>query len=150
MSPVSPHSSLPLASGPSPESWGRASCRCWRSVLMALGLALGAGLVVNSLHDYGLDHMEFRRRMDLRNLEEGLKLHYARTGRYPTTEEGLEAVRASGALHTLPVDSWNRPYYYARIRGRPMLWTFGRDGVPGGEGADADLYNVSWQKPPPP
>jgi general secretion pathway protein G len=141
---------LPISSGPTPEGWRLTRCRCWPSVLTALGLALGAGLCVSALRDYGLEHRARRRAFDLSNIEMALKLHYARTGRYPTTEEGLEALVRCGALHTVPIDSWNRPYYYALLRGRPMLWTFGQDGVPGGEGLDADVYNVSWQKPPPP
>lgn len=44
----------------------------------------------------------------------------------------------------LPLDPWRRPYRYEAPRGEdrsPRIWTFGRDGLPGGEEDDADLGN---------
>jgi general secretion pathway protein G len=119
-------------------------------VLLVGGLVLGPVLFVGALVSSTYECRAWRRSVMLRAIEDALKLHRVKTGRYPTTEEGLEALVASGALRELPTDSWGRPYFYALIRGRPMVWTFGQDGVPGGEGADADLYNVSWREPSPP
>ncbi len=76
-------------------------------------------------------------------------------GRYPTTEEGLEALRKnpgdlpnwSGPYLPKPVpkDPWGRPYIYKSPgeHGPYDLYTLGRDGQPGGEGEDADI--TSWQ-----
>lgn len=82
---------------------------------------------------------------------------------YPTTEQGLAALRAlpivtgaDGALprnwrgpylrRVVPNDPWGRPYVYvAPGRANPAsydLYTLGRDGRPGGEGEDADV--TSW------
>jgi general secretion pathway protein G len=76
-------------------------------------------------------------------------------GRYPATDEGLQAlVQRPGSdqrwagpylAKAVPPDPWGRSYGY-RAPGRHGdfdLWSYGRDGAPGGEGDDADI--VSWQ-----
>jgi general secretion pathway protein G len=80
------------------------------------------------------------------------------TGQYPTTEEGLAALRVRPPASdrpgwrgpylrkTVPLDPWHRPYVY-RSPGvqNPEsydLYTLGRDGRPGGDGEDADV--TSW------
>ncbi len=76
-------------------------------------------------------------------------------GRYPTTEEGLEALRTKPAdlnnwagpylPKAIPKDPWGRPYVYKSPgeHGPYDLLSYGRDGQPGGEGEDADITN--WQ-----
>lgn len=81
-------------------------------------------------------------------------------GYYPTTEQGLEALRDRPTTEPvarnwrgpylrkeLPLDPWDRPYIYVspgeRDRTAFDLSTLGRDGQPGGEGEDADI--VSWR-----
>jgi general secretion pathway protein G len=81
---------------------------------------------------------------------------------YPTTEQGLGALRvlpASGDVprnwrgpylrKTVPPDPWGAPYIYrAPGTANPEsydLYTLGRDGRPGGEGEDADI--TSWGGP---
>lgn len=80
-------------------------------------------------------------------------------GAYPTTEEGLAALRAqpmSGIPHVgwrgpylrkpVPMDPWGRPYVYVApgVHNPDSydLYTLGRDGKPGGEGENADI--TSW------
>jgi general secretion pathway protein G len=81
-------------------------------------------------------------------------------GRYPTTQQGLEALRTKPAAEPeprnwrgpylrreVPVDPWDRPYIYRspgteNPQGYDLL-TLGSDGVPGGEGEDADI--TSWE-----
>lgn len=75
---------------------------------------------------------------------------------YPTTEQGLEALvekpsvppearhwKEGGYLDEMPIDPWDRPYYYQSPgeHGRFDLYTLGADGVPGGEGVNADIGN---------
>jgi general secretion pathway protein G len=75
-------------------------------------------------------------------------------GRYPTTEEGLQALAAppSGALNWsgpylkkgVPADPWGRAYVYEQPgthSGDFDLLSYGKDGRPGGTGEDADLTN---------
>ncbi len=73
------------------------------------------------------------------------------TGRYPTTQEGLSALAAKPAgaenwegpylTRGLPNDPWGRPYIYQcpGAHGEYDLYSYGRDGVQGGEGEDKDV-----------
>ncbi|HEX7051881.1 MAG TPA: type II secretion system major pseudopilin GspG [Longimicrobiales bacterium] len=78
---------------------------------------------------------------------------------YPTTEQGLQALRVrpadgAGLLNwrgpylrkNVPDDPWGRPYHYVSPgKYNPEsydLYTLGRDGLAGGEGEDADI--TSW------
>lgn len=78
-------------------------------------------------------------------------------GRYPTQEEGLEALlrRPEGVDETLwdgpylekdfiPKDGWGRDFLYLLDeKGRFVIRSLGADGRPGGEGENADLDNRS-------
>lgn len=76
-------------------------------------------------------------------------------GRYPTTEEGLKALREKpGDLATwdgpylpkpVPLDPWGRPYHYQSPgeHGDYDLFSYGKDGVEGGEKENKDI--VSWE-----
>ena len=77
-------------------------------------------------------------------------------GRYPTTEEGLKALieKPAGVENwdgpylrkkVIPLDPWGRPYHYKSPgdHGEYDLFSYGRDGIPGGKGEDADI--VSWK-----
>jgi general secretion pathway protein G len=76
-------------------------------------------------------------------------------GRYPTTDEGLKALREKpegldnwdGPYLPKPVpnDAWGHPYQYKSPgdHGPYDLFSFGADGVEGGEGDNQDI--VSWQ-----
>lgn len=60
--------------------------------------------------------------------------------RYPTAEEGLEAIRPY-LKKAVPNDPWDRPYVYRTPgkNGEFELFSYGRDGKPGGSGEDADI-----------
>lgn len=75
-------------------------------------------------------------------------------GHYPTTQEGLKALRAKSDSSDkwngpylkmeVPVDSWGNPYVY-RAPGRSggyEIISFGADGHEGGAGENADI--TSW------
>ena len=60
--------------------------------------------------------------------------------RYPSAEEGLAAVQPY-LKKALPNDPWGRAYVY-RVPGQHgdyEIFSYGRDGKPGGSGEDADL-----------
>lgn len=74
------------------------------------------------------------------------------TGRYPTTQEGLNALVTNPGVDKwdgpylkkgLPNDPWSRPYQYLcpGSHGEYDLFSYGRDGVPGGEKEDKDVTN---------
>jgi len=95
-------------------------------------------------------------KQDLRTLESALNLYRLDNYAYPSTEQGLEALvtkpagtpeprnwQAGGYIDRLPVDPWQRPYLYLSPgeNGEIDIYTLGADGVPGGEGVNADLGN---------
>ncbi|TSE34061.1 type II secretion system major pseudopilin GspG [Tepidimonas taiwanensis] len=89
--------------------------------------------------------------VQIADLEKGLDLFKLDVGRYPTTEEGLQALVTAPAgvkvwngpyiKGNVPVDPWGRPYRYTMQNGRIEIVSLGADGAPGGEGEDADIRN---------
>ena len=82
------------------------------------------------------------------------------TGRYPTEEEGLQALieqptdvtgwNTGGYLETtsLPKDAWGNDFIYQLFpeSGKPfVIISYGADGEEGGEGYNADLYSTDAQ-----
>jgi general secretion pathway protein G len=63
------------------------------------------------------------------------------TGEYPETLDQLVTAERQGVVvATIPVDPWGRKYVYRRVAGkRPEVVTLGADGLPGGDGEDADF-----------
>jgi len=76
----------------------------------------------------------------LDSLEKALDQYRLDNRRYPTGEEGLAAVQPY-LKKTLPNDPWGRPYVYRTPgqRGDYDVFSYGRDGKPGGSGEDADI-----------
>lgn len=76
-------------------------------------------------------------------------------GRYPTTSEGLEALRTRPAglekwdgpylKKDIPLDPWDHRYLYTvpGAHGDYDLISYGADGMPGGKGENQDI--VSWK-----
>ncbi len=95
----------------------------------------------------------------IRSLESALKLYKLDNGVYPTTEQGLNALVAKptvgvapknykegGYLESkqVPKDGWGNDYIYVSPgeNGDYDLYSYGADGVKGGEGKNADIN--SW------
>ena len=85
--------------------------------------------------------------LDIENVEWALKLYYARKGKFPDTATGLKALVDMQILDKMPKDAWNNDYVYILESGRPIITCYGADGVPGGEGPNADITNRPDQKP---
>ena len=98
----------------------------------------------------------------MKNIEAALDFYRMDSGRYPTTEQGLDALvhqpstepvprqyRPEGYLHggKVPPDPWGVPYEYQAPGQRNTysfdIWSFGADGQPGGKDVDADIGNWS-------
>jgi general secretion pathway protein G len=95
-------------------------------------------------------------RTDINNLMQALKLYRLDNQRYPTAEQGLQAllVRPTAGpaapnwkpyVEKLPNDPWGRPYQYMNpgLKGEIDVFSLGADSQPGGEGKNADIG--SWQ-----
>jgi general secretion pathway protein G len=74
------------------------------------------------------------------------------TGSYPTTQEGPKALMTNPGVEkwegpylkkNLPLDPWGKEYLYQSpgTHGEYDLYSYGRDGKPGGEGEDSDIGN---------
>ena len=93
---------------------------------------------------------------DISTLMNALKIYKLDNGRYPSSDQGLQALvtrPTTGSvpgnwksyLDKLPEDPWHHPYQYANpgAHGEIDVFSFGADGQAGGEGDDADIG--SWQ-----
>jgi len=122
-------------------------------VLTILGLL--AGLVGPQVLRYLSGAKSDTARLQIAELSSGLDLFQLETGRYPTTEEGLEAlVQLPAGLdgwngpylkkRQVPPDPWGNDYRYRSPgeHGYYDLYTFGHDNTEGGDGENTDI--VSW------
>ena len=95
-----------------------------------------------------------RAQSDIASLANAVRLYRLDNFRYPTTEQGLEALvtrpvtdplpqnwASAGYIDRVPTDPWGTPYQYLSpgVHGDFDVFTFGADGVSGGTGADADI-----------
>jgi general secretion pathway protein G len=77
--------------------------------------------------------------LDIKNIEGGLKLYYAKTGHYPDTATGLRALVDTHTLEKMPQDAWGNDYVYMNENGKPVITSYGSDGAPGGDGSSEDI-----------
>ena len=123
-------------------------------VLVIIGVL--AALIVPNVLERADDARTTAARTDVTNLMQALKLYRLDNQRYPSSEQGLQALIAKPTtgpqplnwkpyLEKLPNDPWGRPYQYLSpgVKGEVDVMSFGADGQSGGEGKDADIG--SWQ-----
>lgn len=126
--------------------------------LMVVMVIIGvlAALIVPNVLERADDARVTAAKTDIANIVQQLKMYRLDNQRYPTAEQGLQALLTkptSGPipnnwkpyLDKLPNDPWGRPYQYLSpgIKGEIDVMSFGADGQSGGEGKDADIG--SWQ-----
>lgn len=123
-------------------------------VLVIIGLLVA--VVAPNVLDNQDKAMVQKAKADLSSLEQALEMYRLDNFRYPTTEQGLQALvakpslapepknyRDDGYIRRLPTDPWGNAYQYRTPgkHGRIDVFSFGADGREGGEGLDADLGN---------
>lgn len=121
-------------------------------VVVIMGIL--AALVVPRLMGRTDDARIIAAKQDIATVMQGLKLYKLDNQRYPTTEQGLQALiakpttgpeangwKSGGYLDRLPKDPWGNPYQYLfpGIKGELDVFSLGADGQPGGTGIDADI-----------
>ena len=121
-------------------------------VVVIMGIL--AALVVPKLMGRTDDARIMAARQDISTVMQGLKLYKLDNLRYPTTEQGLQALvakpttgpeprgwKTGGYLERLPNDPWGQPYQYLSpgLKGVVDVFSFGADGQPGGAGPDAEI-----------
>jgi general secretion pathway protein G len=122
-------------------------------VVVVILAVLGALVVPKILENVDKARVT-RAQSDIRAIQTALDLYRLDNFKYPTTEQGLQALvtqptdpsitnyRSGGYLSALPKDPWNNPYQYVSpgASGRDYdIISYGRDGKPGGDGYDADI-----------
>lgn len=123
-------------------------------VLAIIGLL--AGLVGPQVMKHLGESKSKTARLQLEELASSLDMYKLDVGRYPTTDEGLNALIEQPSTarvwngpylrkKKIPLDPWNNPFRYVSPgqHGKYDLWSFGQDNAEGGEGEDADI--LGWQ-----
>ena len=123
-------------------------------VLVIIGIL--AALIVPNVLERADEARVTAARTDVNNLMQALKLYKLDNQRFPTGEQGLQALIARPTatpippnwkpyLDKLPNDPWGRPYQYMNpgVKGEVDVFSYGADGQAGGEGNNADVG--SWQ-----
>jgi general secretion pathway protein G len=94
-----------------------------------------------------------RAKADLRTIDNALNLYRLDNFRYPSTDEGLQALVTNPGessapnwkqyLRSVPLDPWNNDYVYVSPgqHGDFDILTYGADGQEGGEDNNADIGN---------
>lgn len=121
-------------------------------VVLAIIGVLSALIVPNVLSRLD-DARVMAARTDIASLSSALRLYKLDNGGYPSNAQGLEALverPSEGAVppnwrqyvQSLPRDPWGRSYVYLNpgVHNDVDVVSYGSDGVPGGEDADADIF----------
>ena len=122
-------------------------------VVVILGLL--AAVVVTQTVGKVDDARIAKAKQDIREIETALTLYRLDNFRYPTTEQGLDALvnrpadpalshwKEGGYVKRMSKDPWSRDYVYESpgTHGDYDLYSLGADGQPGGEKNDADIGN---------
>jgi general secretion pathway protein G len=120
-------------------------------VILGILAALVAPNVIRRVDDARVTKAQ----QDIRAYETALNLYRMDNFRYPTSEQGLQALvqrpvdpnlrnwKEGGYIDGLKKDPWGNDYVYLApgTHGEFDLYTLGADGQPGGEGPDADIGN---------
>ncbi|MCI5223399.1 MAG: type II secretion system protein GspG [Candidatus Electrothrix sp. AR4] len=127
-------------------------------VIVILGIL--AGMVVPRIMDRPEEARRTKAEVDMGIIGQSLKLYKLDNGKYPSSDQGLQALveppstgllaknwREGGYLDksTVPRDPWENEYIYISpgLHGDFDLISYGPDNEPGGEGMDQDIN--SWE-----
>ena len=147
---------MPLQNSRRPQSWLQRGFTLIELLVVLVIIGVLAALIVPNLLERTDDSRVTAARADVNILMQSLKLYKLDSQRFPTAEQGLEALvrkPTAGAvppnwrpyLDKLPNDPWGQPYQYVNpgVKGEIDVFSYGADGKPGGEGKNADIG--SWQ-----
>jgi general secretion pathway protein G len=135
---------------------GRAGITLIEMLVVMTIIALFAALVGPAILKHGDTARITAARAQIYNFMTALGAYKLDTGTFPTTEQGLQALRVRPAdanqwagpymPQEIPKDPWGHDYVY-KYPGdhgdEPDIVCLGADGQPGGEGLNADI--VSWK-----
>ena len=107
-------------------------------VIAILGL-LTAAVGVAIVPTFNKAKVDTARNNDIPNIMNGLKTFYLQKGKYPDTGTGLKALVDAQILDKLPKDPWGNDYVYMLEANKPVVISYGDDGVPGGSDFGTDI-----------
>ena len=123
-------------------------------VLTLIGIVMG--IVGGNYLGQGEKAKQKAAKIEIEQIGQTLDLFKLEVGRYPTTQEGLQALITAPTgvsnwngpywkKNTLPKDPWTNEYKYASPgqHGAYDIWSYGADGKEGGEGTNKDI--TSWE-----
>ncbi|OIO67878.1 MAG: type II secretion system protein GspG [Zetaproteobacteria bacterium CG_4_9_14_3_um_filter_49_83] len=115
-------------------------------VLIIIGVM--AAMVAPKFFDVGEGAKVEATRVQMKNIEQALKLYRLQYGRYPSSGEGINALVSSGKggksyLDSVPKDAWGGEFVYLNpgVHGDIDIMSYGADGKAGGSGFDTDVGN---------
>ncbi len=91
--------------------------------------------------------------IQIKDLEQSLEMYKLDVGRFPNTEQGLNALmqKPSGVVgwngpylkSAVPLDPWRQEYNYKYPgdNAEMDIYSYGQDGAKGGDGEDSDVNN---------
>lgn len=140
---------------PSPQRSGHDHSRGFTLIeVMVVIVILGvlAALVVPRVMSRPDEARAIAARQDINAIVQALKLYKLDNRRYPSTDQGLQALVSRPViaplpenwkpyLDKLPLDPWGGAYQYLQpgLQGEVDVMSYGADGQSGGEGFDADI-----------
>lgn len=148
---------IALSNPRQPNLWSRGFTLIEIMVVVVI-MGVLAALVVPRLMGRTDDARILAAKQDIATLMQALKLYRLDNQRYPTNEQGLQALvtkpsggpsppnwKAGGYLDRLNKDPWGNPYQYQSpgSHGEVDVYSYGADGKPGGAGNDADIGSWS-------
>lgn len=122
-------------------------------VVVILGIL--AAIVVPRVMDNPDKARVVTAKQQIRTIETALNMYRLDNFKYPTSDQGLEALvsapadgslknyKQGGYMPKLPRDPWGNEFQYLNpgARGEIDIYSLGADGQPGGDGVDADIGN---------
>ncbi|MCK5686979.1 type II secretion system protein GspG [bacterium] len=83
-------------------------------------------------------------KLNFSTIKMGMQMFYSAESRYPTTKEGLSALRKHVKM-LASNDPWGNPYHYTspgkHNKDSYDIASYGKDGKPGGTGENEDIKN---------
>jgi general secretion pathway protein G len=143
-----------------PRPGGREGFTLIEILVVIAVIAMLAALVAPNVFQHVGTAKDATARSQIELLGAALDAYVMDNGHYPTTDQGLQALREQPTIQPLPSnwrgpyirkavpqDPWGSPYIYLSPGevnpGSYDLISLGADGEPGGEGDNADI--VSWE-----
>ena len=113
-------------------------------VVVILGIL--AALIVPKIMSRPEQARIVKAKQDIIAIQSALDLYRLDNGRYPTTDQGLQALvekassppipnnwKTGGYLQRLPIDPWQNPYQYLNSDGNLNIFSYGPKGPASGE-----------------